>query len=115
LGAAPGFPSGATAHYCVPLLAGAGIVGAGINGFGDVVGFGDVAPEPVVVAGLVVCVALPVVTGDGVLLAVLLLLLQPAITRKAMMTSTAAPATQPHIPPTASLRCVAGSFERGSL
>lgn len=56
------------ARYCLPLLAGAGVDGAGASGRGDEV------PEPVVEGGVTLCGALLVVTGGAPLLAVLLLL-----------------------------------------
>jgi hypothetical protein len=99
------------ACYCVPLFDGAGVLdGAGVTGRGD-----DV-PEPVVlgvVAGRRGVLA--VVDGDEPLLAVLLLLFQPAITRKPISSTTATPAIQPHIPPTLSSRRITGSLNRGSV
>ena len=53
------------ARYCVPLFDGAGVDGAGLNGCGD-----D-EPEPVVLGG--VTVRLAVLGGEEPLLAVLLL------------------------------------------
>jgi hypothetical protein len=84
--------------------------GAGVNGCGP-----D-EPEPVVlggVAGFAGVLAVDVV--DEPLLAVLLLLFQPAITRNAISSTTATPAIQPHIPPTASSRRITGSLNRGSV
>jgi len=90
-------------------LLGAGIVGAGISGRGD-----D-EPEPVVLGGEPMPVVLPVVAGDGLLLAVLLLPFKPANTRNAINATTAMPAIQPHVPPTGSSRRSTGSLNRGSV
>jgi hypothetical protein len=97
-------------HYLEPPCdgAGAGAVGAGAAGFGEV------EPEPVVLG--VVLGALLVAVGAEPLLAVVLLLFQPAIIRNPISSRTATPATQPHIPPTAlSSRRTTGSLIRGSL
>src|SRR6185312_693594 len=50
----------------------------------------------------------------GALLAVLLLLFQPAIRMIAIKTTTAMPAIQPHMPPDVSGRRSTGSLSRGS-
>jgi hypothetical protein len=80
-------------------------------------GCGAIVPEPVVLGGAALRTgAEPVVTGDGLLLAVLLpLLFQPATSTKAISAKTASPAIQPHIPPTFSSRRSAGSLNRGSV
>lgn len=98
-------------RYCVPLFDGAGVLdGAGVNGCGA-----D-EPEPVVAGGgvdLVGVLAVDVV--EEPLLPVVLLLFQPAITRNPISSTTATPAIQPHIPPTASSRRITGSLNRGSV
>lgn len=95
----------------MPLFGGVGLFdGAGVNGCGA-----D-EPEPVVlggVAGFAGVLAVDVV--EEPLLAVLLLLFQPAIIRNAISSTTATPAIQPHIPPTASSRRITGSLNRGSV
>ena len=87
------------------------------RGVGEgVIGCGDEEPEPVVlgeVAGRAGVVAL--VCGEELLLAVLLLLFQPAMIRKPINSSTATPAIQPHIPPALSSRRTTGSLNRGSV
>jgi len=80
----------------------------------------DVVPEPVVLGGGVIrgAVLLLVVVGalDEPLLAVVLLLFQPATIRKPISSNTATPAIQPHIPPAAlSSRRITGSLSRGSV
>jgi hypothetical protein len=87
---------------------------------GDI-GCGEVAPEPVVVRGLMGDGdALPVVVGGfnvlgETLFAVLLLPFQPATTRNATSKITAMPAIQPHVPLTPSSRRSTGSLNRGSV
>jgi hypothetical protein len=97
--------------YCVSVFGGAGVFdGAGVNGRGA-----D-EPDPVVlggVAGFIGVLAVDVV--EEPLLAVLLLLFQPAMIRNPISRTTATPAIQPHIPPTASSRRITGSFNRGSV
>jgi hypothetical protein len=85
-------------------------------------GWVDVEPEPVVASGVVRGAELLVVVPEEPLLAVLLLLFQPAIIKKPISSSTATPAIQPHIPPvpssrrtTGSLNLGSGSFNRGSV
>jgi hypothetical protein len=85
-------------------------------------GWVDVEPEPVVAGGVVRGAELLVVVPEEPLLAVLLLLFQPAIIKKPISSSTATPAIQPHIPPvpssrrtTGSLNLGSGSFNRGSV
>jgi len=81
----------------------------------------DVVPEPVVLGGGVIrraVLLLVVVVGalDEPLLAVVLLLFQPATIRKPISSNTATPAIQPHIPPAAlSSRRITGSLSRGSV
>src|SRR5579885_321085 len=65
--------------------------------------------------GVVGAVALPVVAAGGLLAVLLLLLFQPAIRMIAINTTTAMPATQPHMPPAESGRRATGSLRRGSL
>jgi hypothetical protein len=78
-------------------------------------GCGDEDPEPVVLGGLAGRAGVvAVVDGEEPLLAVLLLLFQPAIIRKPISTNTATPAIQPHIPPAVSSRRTTGSLRRGS-
>jgi hypothetical protein len=55
-----------------------------------------------------------VVVPEEPLVAVLLLLFQPAIIKKPISSSTATPAIQPHIPPVPSSRRTTGSLNRGS-
>ena len=57
---------------------------------------------------------LAVVDGEEPLLAVVLLLFQPATTKKPISSNTATPAIQPHIPPAVSSRRNTGSLKRGS-
>src|SRR5262245_34035622 len=76
-------------------------------------GWVDVEPEPVVAGGVVRGAELLVVVPEP-LLAVLLLLFQPAIIKKPISSSTATPAIQPHIPPVPSSRRTTGSLNRGS-
>jgi hypothetical protein len=83
--------------------------------FAGVSGRGDIAPEPVVAGELSGREVLPVVTGGGPLLAVLLWPLMPAITRNAISATTAMPAIQPHFPLTASSRRSTGALNRGSV
>jgi hypothetical protein len=88
--------------------------GAGAVGAAGIAGFGDVEPEPVVLGVLIG--ALLVAVGDEPVLAVLLLLFQPAMIRNPISSRTATPAIQPHIPPAAlSSRRRTGSLSRGSL
>ena len=79
----------------------------------------DVVPEPVVLGGGVIrgaVLLLVVVALDEPLLAVVLLLFQPATIRKPISSNTATPAIQPHIPPAAlSSRRITGSLSRGSV
>jgi len=98
-------------RYCVPLFEGAGVLdGAGVNGCGV-----D-EPDPVVAGGGVDLVGvLAVGVVEEPLLPVVLLLFQPAITRNPISSTTATPAIQPHIPPTASSRRITGSLNRGSV
>ena len=98
---------------------GAGGVGGvdGVDAGGDS-GCVDVAPEPVVLGGGVIrgAVLLLVVVVDEPLLAVGLLLFQPATIRNPISSNTATPAIQPHIPPAAlSSRRITGSLSRGSV
>jgi hypothetical protein len=87
--------------------------GAGVAGAAGVIGFGEVEPEPVVLGDVG---ELVVAVGDEPLLAVLVLLFQPAMIRKPISSRTATPAIQPHIPPAAlSSRRSTGSLNRGSL
>ena len=94
---------------------------AGVDGVdGGDNGCVDVVPEPVVLGGGVIrgAVLLLVVVGalDEPLLAVVLLLFQPATIRKPISSNTATPAIQPHIPPAAlSSRRITGSLSRGSV
>jgi hypothetical protein len=91
----------------VPLLLGSGIDGCG-----------DDEPEPVVLGGFTLRGAVPVATGEVLLLAVLLLWFAPANTINAINTTSEMPAIQLHIPPTASPRFTPGSrgsVKRGSL
>src|SRR5689334_1240018 len=76
---APEFPS--NSNYC-PVFAGAGADGAGVKGCGDV------DPEPVVLGGVAVRL---VAAGEGLLLAVVPLLSQPATIRKPIRSKTATP------------------------
>jgi hypothetical protein len=100
-------------NYCD--FGGADGVDGGDNGCVDVV------PEPVVLGGGVIrgaVLLLVVVVGalDEPLLAVVLLLFQPATIRKPISSNTATPAIQPHIPPAAlSSRRITGSLSRGSV
>src|SRR5262249_44112197 len=95
--------------YFVSLCDGAG---AGAVGAAGAIGFGEVEPEPVVLGAVLPVVAV----GDEPVLAVLLLLFQPAMIRKPISSRTATPAIQPHIPPAAlSSRRSTGSLNRGSL
>src|SRR5262245_19056703 len=71
-----------------------------------------VEPEPVVLG------AVPLVSafGDEPVLAVLVLLFQPAMIRNPLSSKTATPAIQPPIPPAVlSSRRSTGSLNRGSL
>src|SRR5215813_5552964 len=78
-------------------------------------GCGEEDPEPVVLGGLAGRAGvLAVVDGEEPLVAVVLLLFQPATIRKPISTNTATPAIQPHIPPAASSRRTTGSLKRGS-
>jgi hypothetical protein len=78
-------------------------------------GCGDEDPEPVVLGGLAGRAGLlAVVEGEEPLLAVVLLLFQPATIRKPISSNTATPAIQPHIPPAVSSRRTTGSLRRGS-
>jgi hypothetical protein len=78
-------------------------------------GCGDEDPEPVVFGGLARRAGLlAVVEGEEPLLAVVLLLFQPATIRKPISSNTATPAIQPHIPPPVSSRRTTGSLRRGS-
>lgn len=89
--------------------------GAGVVGAAGAIGFGEVEPEPVVL-GVLLIGALLVAVGDEPVLAVLLVLFQPAMIRKPISSRTATPAIQPHIPPAAlSSRRSTGSLSRGSL
>jgi hypothetical protein len=98
-------------HYCVLPFGVVGVFdGAGVNGCSA-----D-EPEPVVLGGVAGFAGVPAVdVVDEPLLAVLLLVFQPAITRNAISSTTATPAIQPHIPPTASSRRITGSLNRGSV
>jgi len=99
-----------------------GFEGAGVGDDGDDGVDGDngvigdaLGPLPVVLLGDIDPVALPVVAaGEGALLAVFLLLFQPAIRMIAIKTTTAMPAIQPHIPPSVSGRRLTGSLKRSS-
>ena len=76
----------------------------------------DVVPEPVVLGGGGVDRVVVVGALDEPLLAVVLLLFQPATIRKPISSNTATPAIQPHIPPAAlSSRRITGSLSRGSV
>jgi hypothetical protein len=76
----------------------------------------DVAPEPVVLGGGVIRGAVRLVVAVEELLAVVLLLFQPATIRNPISSNTATPAIQPHIPPAAlSSRRITGSLSRGSV
>ena len=105
-----------TKCYCD--FGGSAGVGDGVDGAdGADSGCVDVVPEPVVLGGgggvdrVVVVGAL-----DEPLLAVVLLLFQPATIRKPISSNTATPAIQPHIPPAAlSSRRITGSLSRGSV
>jgi len=89
--------------------------GAGAVGAAGVTIRGEVEPEPVVLGAFAGALLL-VAVGDEPLLAVLLLLFQPAMIRKPIRSRTATPAIQPHIPPAAlSSRRSTGSLNRGSL
>jgi hypothetical protein len=89
--------------------------GAGVVGAAGAIGFGEVEPDPLVL-GVLLIGALLVAVGDEPLLAVLLVLFQPAMIRKPISSRTATPAIQPHIPPAAlSSRRSTGSLSRGSL
>src|SRR5437016_1526646 len=93
-------------YYSEPPLFG----GAGVNGCGD-----D-EPEPVVLGGVAGRLGvLAVLEGEEPLLAVLLLLFQPATIRKPISSTTATPAIQPHMPPTLSSRRTTGSLNLGSV
>jgi hypothetical protein len=95
-------------RYCAPPLFGCD--GAGVNGCGD-----D-EPEPVVLGGVAGRLGvLAVLEGEEPVLAVLLLLFQPATIRKPISNNTATPAIQPHIPPTLSSRRTTGSLSLGSV
>src|SRR5947207_343927 len=97
---APGSVRCETTRTCYsPLFGCAGFDGAGVNGCGA-----D-EPEPVVLGGVAGRLGvLAVLEGEEPVLAVLLLLSQPATIRKPISSSTATPAIQPHIPPTLSSR-----------
>ena len=98
------------ARYCVPLFDGAGVDGAGV------IGCSDDAPEPVVLGGVAVRVAvLAVVGGKEPLFALLLLVFRPAKIMNPISSSTATPATQFHAPPTFSSRRITGSLKSGSV
>jgi hypothetical protein len=88
----------------------------GAGGFvaGGLIGWVDVEPEPVVLGGVARGALLLVVLGEDPLLAVLLLLFQPAMIKKPISNRTATPAIQPHIPPAVSSRRITGSLNRGS-
>src|SRR6185437_14366229 len=89
--------------------------GAGAVGAAGVTIRGEVEPEPVVLGAFAGALLL-VAVGDEPLLAVLLLLFQPAMIRKPIRSRTATPAIQPHIPPAAlSSRRSTGSLKRGSV
>jgi hypothetical protein len=78
-------------------------------------GCGDDEPEPVVLGGVAGRVGvLAVLEGEEPLLAVLLLLFQPATIRKPISNNTATPAIHPHVPPTLSSRRTTGSLNLGS-
>ena len=107
-----------TKCYCD--FGGSAGVGDGVDGAdGADSGCVDVVPEPVVLGGGVIrgAVLLLVVGAlDEPLLAVVLLLFQPATIRKPISSNTATPAIQPHIPPAAlSSRRITGSLSRGSV
>jgi len=107
-----------TKCYCD--FGGSAGVGDGVDGVdGADSGCVDVVPEPVVLGGGVIrgAVLLLVVGAlDEPLLAVVLLLFQPATIRKPISSNTATPAIQPHIPPAAlSSRRITGSLSRGSV
>jgi hypothetical protein len=93
--------------YCEPA--------GGVRGAAGGSGCSDPAPEPVVAGGVSGRMAVPVVAGDELLLAVWLLLFQPTITRNAINVITAMPASQFHGAPTASSRRSTGSLNRGSV
>jgi hypothetical protein len=85
------------------------------DGAAGVIGCGDDEPEPVVLGGVAVRAGvLAVVDVEGPLLAVLLLLCEPARITNPISSSNAIPAIQPHIPPTFSSRRTTGSLKRGS-
>ena len=95
-----------------------GGAGGGVDGVdaGGDSGCVDVAPEPVVLGGGVIRGAVRLVVAVEELLAVVLLLFQPATIRNPISSSTATPAIQPHIPPAAlSSRRITGSLSRGSV
>lgn len=102
-----------TKCYCD--FGGSAGVGDGVDGVdGADSGCVDVVPEPVVLGGG----GVDRVVGalDEPLLAVVLLLFQPATIRKPISSNTATPAIQPHIPPAAlSSRRITGSLSRGSV
>ena len=102
-----------TKCYCD--FGGSAVVGDGVDGAdGADSGCVDVVPEPVVLGGG----GVDRVVGalDEPLLAVVLLLFQPATIRKPISSNTATPAIQPHIPPAAlSSRRITGSLSRGSV
>jgi hypothetical protein len=85
-----------------------GFAGSGVSGWVEV------EPEPVVLGGVARGALLVVVVVEDPLLAVLLLLFQPAMIKKPISRSTATPAIQPHIPPAVSSRRITGSLSRGS-
>jgi hypothetical protein len=89
----------------------------GAEGAGGASGCVDDDPAPVVLAGGVIFGAvLLLVVVEEPLLAVLVLLFQPAMIRKPISNNTATPAIQPHIPPAAlSSRRTTGSLSRGSV
>ena len=87
-----------------------GAAGAGDIGAAGVIG-DDRGALPVVLGELIG--ALPVV-AEGVLLAVVWLLFQPATRIIAISTITAMPAIQPHMPPDVSGRRSTGSLRRCS-
>lgn len=78
-------------RYLAPPCDGAG---AGVVGAAGAIGFGEVEPEPVVL-GVLLIGALLVAVGDEPLLAVLLVLFQPAMIRKTISSRAAMPAIQP--------------------
>jgi hypothetical protein len=95
----------------VPLFDGAEVLDGA-----EVIGCADDEPEPVVLGGVVVRAGvLAVVDVEEPLLAVLLLLFQPAMIRNPISNSAATPATQPHMPPTFWSRRTTGSLNRGSV